>query len=94
MADDLPTYGKNLMPVPAMISCTGSISVPPIRKSGPISAAALADASVDLLGLRDDLQVRRVPMTVNVVHERLELSPGQPHVLAADVANPAFAIDA
>ena len=34
------------MPVPAMISCTGSISVPPIRKSGPISAATRADASV------------------------------------------------
>ena len=26
-----PIYGKNLIPVPAMISCTGSISVPPIR---------------------------------------------------------------
>jgi hypothetical protein len=32
--------------VPARISCTGSISVPPIRWSGRISAAARAEASV------------------------------------------------
>ena len=41
-----PTYGQNFTPVPARISCTGSISVPPIRWSGRISAAARADSSV------------------------------------------------